>query len=442
MTTHSESLARDPADDHARTEPDGSEGERVPFRDIRRSTVICWVAGIVAVYDFILFGTLLPRVSESFGWSESFALLVATLVSVGTAVVMFAIGPVVDRIGRRRGMIATVTGTALASAASAAASGAASLVGVRSISGLSLSEQSVNARYLNELYTAAEDERITRHRGFVFSMVQTAWPLGALAAAGFVALVSLFLAPSQWRWVFVLATIPALIVAVWCRQLRESPQFLAQKGQGAVEEQRSAAPLSMIFRRAQLRNTLVLAIGWLTNWMAIQTFSVLGTTVLEVGKGFSASDSLLLVVASNVVAALGYLAHGWLGDRFPRHRVISFGWLVAAVMFALMLLGPNRVAFVLVTYMIGLFFLLGPYATILVFQSECYPTECRATGGAFAFAMSQPGAILGGLLMSVCTGLGWGYGSAALFVGAGACFVSGVVILAGRTVSARYTADV
>ncbi|WP_326835161.1 MFS transporter [Amycolatopsis rhabdoformis] len=430
MTANPEPIERDPARARTLGEP---AFEKVSTRDIKRSTVIGWVAGIVAVYDFILFGTLLPRIAATFGWSESFALLVSTLVSVGTAVALFAIGPIVDRIGRRRGMIATVSGTAIASAVTAATGGATSLVAVRSISGLSLSEQSVNATYLNELYAAAEDERVSKHRGFVFSMVQTAWPLGALAAAGFVALVSLFLDASQWRWVFLLATVPAILVALLCRKLRESPQFLAQRG---AAKQRSA-PLSMIFKRAQLRNTVVLALGWLTNWMAIQTFSVLGTTVLESGKGFSSSNSLLLVVASNLVAALGYLAHGWLGDRFPRHRVIAVGWTVAAAMFTLMLLGPNNVGFVLVTYMIGLFFLLGPYATLLVFQSECYTTECRATGGAFAFAMSQPGAILGGLLLSALTGLGWGYGPAALVVGAGGCLISGLLMLAGRNVAAR-----
>jgi MFS family permease len=431
---HPDSLARGHADDRQQPQLDDGVAQRVPLRDLKRSTIIGWVAGIVAVYDFIMFGTQLPRIADTFGWSESHALFIATLVSVGTAVALFAIGPIVDKLGRRRGMIVSVTGTALASAATAAASGAATLVAFRSISGLSMAEQSVNATYLNELYNAAEDQRVTRHRGFVFSAVQTAWPLGALAAAGFVALVSLFLSPSQWRWTFLLATVPALIMALVCRRLRESPQFLAQKDR-AASEVRSSAPLGMIFRRAQLRNTLVLAFGWLTNWMAIETFSVLGTTVLESAKGFSVTNSLLLVVGSNLVAALGYLAHGWLGDRFPRHRVIAIGWIVAAVTFVLMLLGPDNVAFVLVAYMIGLFFLLGPYAPLLTFQSECYTTECRATGGAFAFAMSQPGAILGSLLLSAFTGLGWAYGSAALFVGAGACLVSGIIMFAARAVT-------
>src|SRR5699024_12696234 len=105
------------------------------------ATVICMIAGIVAVFDFILFGTLLPRISESFDWSTSEALMVSTLVSVGTAVVLFTMGPLVDKIGRRKGMITTVFGTAVSSAASAAATGATSLVCVRALGGMSLDEQ-------------------------------------------------------------------------------------------------------------------------------------------------------------------------------------------------------------------------------------------------------------------------------------------------------------
>jgi hypothetical protein len=40
---------------------------------------------------------------EAFGWSTSHALLVSTLVSVGTAIVVLGVGPVVDRLGRRKG---------------------------------------------------------------------------------------------------------------------------------------------------------------------------------------------------------------------------------------------------------------------------------------------------------------------------------------------------
>lgn len=67
--------------------------QKAPTRIFRMATMICMIASIVAVFDFILFGTLLPRNSESFGWSPSEALLVSTLVSVGTTIVLFTMGP-------------------------------------------------------------------------------------------------------------------------------------------------------------------------------------------------------------------------------------------------------------------------------------------------------------------------------------------------------------
>ncbi|ALU73434.1 MFS transporter (plasmid) [Rhodococcus erythropolis R138] len=421
---------------------------RVTGKETRRASGIAFFAWTVAVYDFILFGTLLPRIEESFGWTTSHALLVSTLVSVGTAVVVLLVGPLVDKLGRRKGMIISVAGTAASSAATAATVGAASLIGVRAISGLGLAEQSVNATYLNELYELTEDEKIKKRRGFVYSMVQTGWPAGALLAAGFVAIITAVFGVDSWRVAFLLATIPAVIVALMCRTLKESPQFQAQhsvkqlRKAGKNEEadalssstatiEQTAAPFKRIFTGKHLRNTVVFSFAWLFNWFAIQTFSVLGTTVLEKGKDIDASSTLILVVLSNLVAVAGYLAHGWAGDRFGRRPTIAVGWTLSGVFFASMLLGPSSQIFVLVTYMLGLFFLLGPYAAILFFQAECFDTDCRATGSAFIGAMSQPGAIIAGFILTGLTAASVGYSTAALAVGAvGAVLSAGIVLFA------------
>lgn len=425
---------------------------RVTGRETRRASGIAFFAWTIAVYDFILFGTLLPRIEESFGWTTSHALLVSTLVSVGTAIVVLLVGPMVDKLGRRKGMIISVAGTAASSAATAATFGAGSLIGVRSISGLGLAEQSVNATYLNELYELTEDEKIKRRKGFVYSMVQTGWPAGALIAAGFVAIVTSIFGADSWRIAFLLATVPAVIVALICRSLKESPQFEAHqaikklRADGRDEEaaalatatatvEQTAAPFKRIFQGKHLRNTLVLSAAWLLNWFGIQTFSVLGTTVLEKGKDIDASSTLLLVVVSNLVAVAGYLAHGWAGDRFGRRNTIAVGWLLAGVFFAAMLLGPSGQLYVMVTYMMGLFFLLGPYAAIMFFQAECFDTDCRATGSAFIGAMSQPGAIISGFILTALTAASIGYSTAALWVGALGAVTSGVVVLGARKVS-------
>ncbi|NUW42335.1 MFS transporter [Nonomuraea rhodomycinica] len=423
---------------------------RVGVRETRKATVIALFAWIFAVYDYIMFGTLLPEISAQFGWAPAEASLYSTLISVGTAVVVLGVGPLVDRLGRRKGMIITVSGTALASAVSAATMNAAYLVGVRSIGGLGLAEQSVNATYLNEIYAVTEDEKIKKRRGLIYSLVQGGWPLGTLLAAAFIAI---FLPLVGWRGCFLLATFPAVVIALLRRGLRETPQFelqqrierLRKEGQaeqaatlaqehGVQESQ--AAPFLEIFRGPALRNTLVLGFAWFVNWFGIQVFSVLGTTVLTEGKSVGFTNSLLMFIVINAVGYLGYVFHGWAGDRFGRRNVIAFGWMASGVLFALMLLVAQGTLAVVLLYSLGMFFLVGPYSAMLFYMGECYDTRCRATGTSFINAISQPGAIAAGAIITAMLVAGSDWNQGALIVGALGTFLSGFVMFGARKVPA------
>ncbi|WP_448810364.1 MFS transporter [Agromyces bauzanensis] len=274
--------------------------------------------------------------------------------------------------------------------------------------------------------------------------------MGALVAAAFVAGVTAVWGQDCWRIAFLLATVPAVLTALLCRRLRESPQFKImqearrQAKAGAPAEARqllasagleqpSRAPFARIFRGAHLRNTIFLSLAWIFfNYFGLQVFSVLGTTVLETGKGLDAATTLALVVASNVVGAAGYIFFGWAGDRWGRKRVIAAGWTASGVAFAALLLGPNEPIFVLSAYMAGLFLMLGPYAALMFFQTECFDADCRGTGSAFAYAMSQPGAIIGGLLLAGLTAAAIPFSYAALAVGAVGLVASGLLILGAR----------
>jgi len=132
----------------------------ISVRDTRRGSSLAFLAWTLAVYDFILFGTLLPRISDSFGWSDTTALTANTLVSVGVFVVVILVGLVVDRVGRRRGMLITVGGAAASSFLTALSTGVASPVGFRSLSGCGMAAQSVNSVYLNEVIPPREDKTI------------------------------------------------------------------------------------------------------------------------------------------------------------------------------------------------------------------------------------------------------------------------------------------
>ena len=404
-------------------------------------SAVCFAAWVFSVYDFTLFGTLLPVIAEDFGWSTAFSTAVNTWVSVGVFVVSLVVGTLLDRQGRRRALIITVLGAALSSGLTGLAAGAVSLVLIRSLSGFGFSEEVVNAVYLNEMYAKA------KRRGFLYSLVQSGWPVGALVAAG---LTAILLPLLGWRWTFVVAMVPAVLVALVAARLPESPAFLALKevrrrreagdADGAVELARSQglddggrrAGVRDVFTPALRRHTICLAAAWLFNWMAIQVFSVLGTTVLTDAKGISFDNSLLILVLANAVGFCGYLVHGAIGDRIGRRTTIIGGWLLGGLVSLVMLFGPSSAGFVIVTYAFTLFFLTGPYAALLFYMGESFPAEVRGVGTNVAHVMGPVGGIAGSGLLSVLLAAGVTAGPAAAIAGSAFLLLSAIVMLGTR----------
>jgi putative MFS transporter len=424
-------------------------------RQTNIAMLLALLAWTVAVFDYGLFGTLLPAMQVDFGWSDSTAYLVNTLIAIGTAVVAFGVGPVIDRLGRRRGMMLTIGGTAVASVLTAlipaklGAVSSTSMIGARSLGGLGFSEQSVNATYLNEVFAITEDKKKREHRGFWYGIVQGGWPLGFLLSS---ALAVVLLDRIGWRAMYLVATLPAVVlVIVIGKKLQETPQFGLQqdvrrlKSEGKTEEATElaaeygvelsdSAPLARILEPDLRRNTIVLSLAWIVNFFGISIFSVLGSSILAHAKDVKLSDAFYMLVIINLGAYFGYIFHGWLGDRIGRHRTIVIGWMISGVAFAVML-SPlvTSAAMIVTTYAIGLFFLVGPYAAILFYMGECYPADCRGTGTVIIGAMSQPGTIIGGFLFTAAAAA-WGTGAAALWVGALGTFLSGALMLLAKPV--------
>jgi MFS family permease len=411
-------------------------------RTLLAVSLVCFFAWVFSVYDYTLFGTLLPVIAEDFGWSAAFAAGINTWVTVGVFVVSLFVGAILDRFGRKRALIITVIGAAISSGLTGLAGGAIALVLIRSFSGFGASEEVVNAVYLNEMYAKA------KRRGFMYSFVQSGWPVGALVAAGLTALI---LPHLGWRWTFVVAMIPAVLVAIAASRLPESPAFAALKeirrrradgdiagaetiarSHGLSDTDHHASRVADVFTPELRRHTICLALAWLFNWMAIQVFSVLGTTVLTGAKGFSFSNSLLVLVLANAVGFCGYIFHGWVGDRIGRRTTIIAGWTIGAVVTAAMLLGPDTGGYTIVTYSLSLFFLTGPYAALLFYMGESFPAQVRGMGTNVAHVMGPVGGIAGSALLTILLANGTQMRTAALITGSVFMLLSGIVMLGTR----------
>ena len=434
------------------------EGIRTTFasRELIYPSIIAFLAWVVCVYDYIMFGTLLPRMADDFGWATATSTAVATLVAVGTFFVAILVGPLIDYAGRKRSLIITTAGTGLSSLLTGltpAAFGAVWLTVIRAISGLGYSEQAVNTSYLNELYGNRKS------RGFVYAFIQGGWPIGVLLASAFTALL---LGTVGWRGVFMLATVPALIVAALGFRLKESPRFLAMQRVRELEKENrheeavefgrhfdidvhhvEETTLQQIFEPDIRKHTIFLALAFLTNWIGIQVFAVLGTTVLTEGKGVSFGSALTVLIVSNAAAYIGYLCHGFVGDRIGRRLTIAGGWVISGLAYTFMLFGPDAQGFVLTMYTVGLFFIIGPYAALLFFMGESFPTRVRGTGASFVNAMGPIGAIVGGaLLTAFLTATGDNMVLAAFLSGGIATILSGILMLGTRDVKDPRQAEV
>ncbi|APT83106.1 MFS transporter [Corynebacterium ammoniagenes] len=437
--------------------PSSSANDAEPWnREISKKTVyyvsfVCFLAWVASVYDYTLFGTLLPVIAEDFGWSTAQATAVNTWAMVGVLIVCLAVGTIIDRMGRKRALILLVIGGAISSGLTGAAIGALSMIIIRSFSGFAVSEEVVNSVYLNEIY------RKTKSRGFMFSLVQSGWPVGALFGA---AMTALLLPTIGWRWSFVLAAAVSIIVLVLATRLPESPTFLAMKevqrriDSGNLEGARALAleqDIEMpgaksvgfkgVFTPELRRHTISLCLAWLFSWMAIQVFSVLGTTVLVEAKNYEFTDSLTVLILGNVAAFIGYLFHGWLGDRIGRRPAVFGGWLLGGLASLGLLLGPETSAYVIAMYSASLFFLNGPFAAMLFYMGESYPAHVRGVGANLAHVMAPAGAILGSGLISVLLGTGLSMTAAAVVAGSVPLLLAALMMLGTRKVAVDTSAE-
>lgn len=414
------------------------------------ASIVAFLAWMLSVYDYILFGTLLPLIAKDFGWSTGFSTFLATWVSVGTFLVAFSVGPMTDYLGRRAALVLTTAGAAISSGLAALTFTPIYLIVVRALSGFGYSEQAVNTTYLSELYGA-------QRRGFLYSFVQGGWPIGVLFASAAAALLLPFIG---WRGVFAVATFPIIVIAILATRLPESPRFLAAKevrrllragrpqeakefgeAHGVNTEKAKAFSYVQLFQGEERWHTVWLGLSFLLNWIGIQIFVVLSTTILVQGKGITMENALLFLIASNALSYIGYLVHGYVGDMIGRRETIAIGWVLAGLSYGAMLLLAHGNGPVLVAYMIGLFFIIGPYSALFSYMGESYPTRSRGTGAAFINAMGPIGAIIGGALLTALLASGLSVSNAALLGGAVPVVLSGITLLGARRIRPGQTLE-
>lgn len=362
----------------------------------------------------------IPLLQKELDFGPQAAGLLATVALLTSALGGFLFGWLADRIGRTRALMATILIYSFASLGSATAQSVGQLLIWRSLLGFGMGgEWTAGAALVSETWPAA-------HRGKAIGFMQAGWALGYILAALLAAAV---LPVLGWRWLFALGVLPALLVLWIRREVNEPASF-----------KRSAVPVSTLFK-GPLASTTALAVSlsaavmfayWgLFTWLP----SYLAMPLDKGGVGLGLVKSTAWIVPMQIGAFLGYLAFGFLSDRFGRRPTVIVFLCVAAVIAPvygllarspqwLMILGP----------LLG-FFGHGYFSVFGALLAELFPAGVRATAQGFCYnagrALSALAPLTVGTLAAV-HGLGLALTVTAVFFALGAVIMAFLPETRGR----------
>jgi MFS family permease len=331
-------------------------------------------AFLLSRFEFVLGSLALPDIQASLSVPEDALSLIVAVARLG-AVPAILLAIFADRFDRRRLLIVTIIGFALASLATAFAQNAVQFALAQAASRLFTAADEILCVVI--LVEAARPEM----RGWLAGLMAMAGGLGDGAASlayGFSQQI-----PGDWRGLFVvgaLAALPLLLVRLGGVTSPRANRLLAKKSIGAV------------LRRYPARVVAVCAVFAIALFPYSATLSLMSKHLQSV-FGYDRAGVAQLFIGAGAFAILGNVAAGALADRIGRRTVFAVSLVISAASFVVFYLGTAQTAPIFWT--IALFTAFMSHVSLSVFAAELFPTSARATARALADLAGVLGIALG-----------------------------------------------
>jgi MFS family permease len=342
----------------------------------RRTLLAAFLGYMLDSMDVMLYAMVLGQVQREMHLSAALsgAMMSATLIAAAFGGIGF--GWFADRFGRVRALIYSVLVYSVATALCGFTQTATQLMLCRVLLGLGMGgEWAAGAALVAETWPA-------RYRGKALALVQSSWAVGyALGAL----VVGLVMPRFGWRAVFFAGVLPAL-VSFWVRRGLREPEVWRR-------ERTSQPRIGQLFRGAFGYSMLVCAsmnAAALFAWWGLFTWlpRFLSMPTAEGGRGLSIVQTSSWTIVMQTGTFLGYIAFGFLADRFS-HKYTYIGFLVVAALLVpvfAFVRDPN--ALLLIGPLVG-FFGTGYFSGFSVIASELFPTALRASAMGFVYNIGR-----------------------------------------------------
>jgi benzoate transport len=394
---------------------------------------ICIVINSLDGLDVLVIAFAAPRIADEWGLSPETLGVVFSSGLVGMALGALTLAPLADTFGRRRIIISSLLLISAGMLAAALVTDTAQLIAARALTGFGVGGM------LASLNTIVAEYSSTRSRSLAVSLLQSAYPVGAVLGG----IISAYLIGRfGWRSLFLLGgglTLAMLPLVLW--RLPESLDYLLSRqpqnalarandllqkiGLEPVSEMppRAAdepAPKSSISRVVGPEFRLVSVSLWCGFFMlmAVWYFIISWTPKLLVDAGLNIEQGISGGVLLSLGGIVGGLVFGYASLRFRPIRMVRVFMLFGGVsMAAFALIGIDLATMMAIAATMG-FFVAGSMVGLYALIPSLYPAAVRNTGVGWASGIGRLGAILGPYVAGLLVGAGWASSTIYLLFGA------------------------
>jgi MFS family permease len=367
--------------------------------------------GYEAYALFLTVGPAMRSLLEPAQYSQIPAYIgtVVAITLLGWGIGGFCGGILADYIGRKRTMIYAILAYSIMTGLTAISFNWISFALLRFLVGIAIgSEWATGSSMIAELWPQ-------NARGKGASLMQCGLGVGFFLASFLWLFVSGFGAEA-WRYMFLIGIIPALLT-LWIRASIDESQAWqqtntrrqearARKDTGAAlsaeEKALTRFTIADLFVEPETRRRTILVflmsltttLAWwgISSWIPPYVAGAAGKAHLPPQQWASYAG-----MAYNLGGILGYVAFGFLADRFGRKPITMLYFAGALLFTPVLFLWTQDLNLLLLAAFGNAVFTLGQYSWMPVWLPELYPTRSRATGIAFAFNAPRFIAFLGPL---------------------------------------------
>ncbi|WDV56443.1 sugar porter family MFS transporter [Streptomyces coeruleorubidus] len=408
-------------------------------RRLRLITIIATFGGLLFGYDTGVINGALPYMTDDLGLTPVTEGMVTSSLLLGAALGAVTGGRLSDARGRRRNILLLAVLFFVGALGCTLAPTTEVMIVARFVLGLAVGGASVTVPvYLAEVSPAERrGALVTRNELMIVSGQLLAFTSNAIIAqvggeSGGV-----------WRWMLVIATLPAVVLWFGMLVMPESPRWLASQSRFGEALEVLKQVRSQTRAEAELKEVSALAVkdeqaklgGWQdmksTPWVrklmfvgfgiaivqqitGVNTIMYYGTQILT-DAGFAADSALTANIANGVISVLATFVGIWLLGRVPRRPMLMTGQAGTTV--ALLLIGVFSL--VLPSGDARAFAVLAMTVTFLAFQqgaispvtwlmlSEIFPMRMRGFGmGIAAVVLWLTNFVIGLVFPSLVSGIG------------------------------------